>query len=84
MVAPSPDWFVGVSRLALFDNGDWIEERRVTLTPWDAGTDGGATFTSPDLVTAPRQPISPIVTAPLSPGGQVTPLGILTFTRMKN
>src|SRR6185436_16943578 len=82
MVAPSPDWFVGVSGLALFERGEWAQERRMELTPWDAGTDSGATFTSPDLASSPHQPIAPIVTAPLSPGGQVTPLGTFTFTRI--
>ena len=82
MVAPSPDWFAGVSGLALFENGDWAQERRVELAPWDAGTDSGATFTSPDLASTPHQPIAPIVTAPLSPGGHVTPLGTFTFTRI--
>ena len=82
MIAPSPDWFVGVSRLALFENGQWVEERRIDLVPWDAGTDSGVTFTSPDLPTAPPQPVAQIVTAPLSPGGRVTPLGTFTFTRI--
>jgi len=82
MIAPSPDWFVGVSALPLFENGGWIGERRVDLVPWDAGTDSGRTFTSPDLVTTPAVPVSRIVTAPLSPGGQVTPLGTFTFTRI--
>lgn len=82
MIAPSPDWFVGVTGLLLFDNGQWIEETRVDLVPWDAGTDAGATFTSADAPRNPRIPISRIVTAPLSPGGQVTPLGTFTFTRL--
>ena len=46
MVAPSPDWFVGVSALALFENGDWVREKEVALVPWDAGTDSGVTFLS--------------------------------------
>ena len=46
MVAPSPDWFVGVSGLPLFENGQWVEERRIDLVPWDAGTDSGTTFES--------------------------------------
>ena len=82
MIAPSPDWFVGVSGLSLFEQGTWTDERVVGLIPWDAGTDSGLTFTSPDLVTTLRQPIAPIVVAPLSPGGQVTPLGTFTFTRI--
>ena len=82
MIAPSPDWFVGVSGLALFENGRWIAERRIDLHPWDAGTDGGATFLSPDVALAPRLPIAQIVTAPLSPAGRVLPLGTFTFTRI--
>ena len=34
MVAPSPDWFVGVSAMALFENGQWIPTREVLLVPW--------------------------------------------------
>jgi hypothetical protein len=82
MVAPSPDWFVGVNGLALFENGRWVDERRVALVPWDAGTDSGTTFTSADLETQPRAPIARIVTSPLSPNGQVRALGTFTFTRL--
>ncbi len=82
MVAPSPDWFVGVSGLALFENGRWVEERRVELDPWDAGTDSGVSFFSPDSVTVPAAPVSRIITAPLSPDGRVTPLGSFVFTRI--
>ncbi len=82
MIAPSPDWFVGVSALPLFENGRWADEVRVELVPWDAGTDSGSTFNSPDIVTRPPLPISRIAAAPLSPGGRVTPLGTFTFTRL--
>ena len=82
MIAPSPDWFVGVSALPLFAGGQWVDERRIELLPWDAGTDSGATFTSPDLVSAPPVPIAPIASAPLAPSGRVVPLGTFTFTRV--
>jgi hypothetical protein len=82
MVAPSPDWFVGVSGLALFDNGAWIEDRVVSLIPWDAGTDSGASFLSLDRETIPRQPISRIGTPPLGAGGQAVPLGTFRFSRI--
>ena len=82
MIAPSPDWFVGISSEPLFEKNAWVDERRYELVPWDAGTDSGATFASPDLVTAPRVLITRIVTPPLSPGGRVTPLGTFTFTRV--
>jgi hypothetical protein len=83
MIAPSPDWFVGVSALSLFDNGQWSAERRVDLDPWDAGTDGGTTFLSPDAALLPRLAIARIVSAPLSPGGRISPLGTFTFTRLR-
>ncbi len=83
MIAPSPDWFVGVAGLRLFENGQWIAERRVDLDPWDAGTDSGLSFFSPDQVTTPLAPITRIVTAPLSPNGRVTPLGRFVFTRIE-
>lgn len=83
MVAPSPDWFVGVTGLALYENGAWAQEREVALPAWDAGTDGGVTFAASDAVTAPPGLITRIVTAPLAPGGPVTPLGTFTFTRLR-
>lgn len=82
MIAPSPDWFVGISALALFQDGQWIDSRRIDLVPWDAGTDSGATFMSPDVATTPPVPIARIVNAPLAPAGRVTPLGTFTFTRL--
>ena len=45
MVAPSPDWFLGVSGLSLLDEqGDWLASRTVNLYPWDAGTEEGTEF----------------------------------------
>jgi hypothetical protein len=78
MIAPSPDWFVGVSNLSLFENGDWVEERIVSLLPYDSGTDGGTTYTSPNLDTDPAEPIMQITTLPVGNG---VPLGTFTFTR---
>jgi Spondin_N len=83
MVAPSPDWFVGVSGVRLFDSGRWVDDVTFELVPWDAGTDNGATFSSPDLPAVPHLPIARIVSAPLSPLGRVTPLGTFTFTRLQ-
>ena len=47
MIAPSPDWFVGVNSLSLLDNnGDWIDSQTINLELFDAGTDAGLRFTS--------------------------------------
>ena len=59
MLAPSPDWFVGVSGLSLLDeDGAWKESETVMLLLYDAGTDDGATFTSGNADSDPAQPIS--------------------------
>jgi Spondin_N len=82
MVAPSPDWFVGVSGLSLIENGSWVAEKVVSLHAYDAGTDSGVTFSSADMKTSPPQPIHRITTGPLVVGGSVPPLGTFTFRRI--
>jgi hypothetical protein len=77
MIAPSPDWFLGVRGLDLRPGGQWVESLTVDLLPWDAGTDSGASYGSGDQPTAPPQPISAITGGPPSPG---MPLGTFTFT----
>jgi hypothetical protein len=82
MVAPSPDWFVGVDALDLFEGGVWADEVVVPLLAWDAGTDEGRTFTSPDDDAVPARPITLITSSPLAPQGNATPLGTFTFKRV--
>ncbi|CAB4007311.1 Hypothetical predicted protein [Paramuricea clavata] len=55
MIAPSPDWFVGVRDLNLCNTatGEWRDREVRELFPYDAGTDSGVNFTSPDEVTNP-------------------------------
>ncbi len=78
MIAPSPDWFVGVAGLSLFENSDWVDNKVVLLLPYDAGTDSGTTFTSPNQATIPQVAISVIDTNPF-PNSE--PLGTFTFWR---
>ena len=54
MIAPSPDWFVGGDSLSLIENGEWVTSKVVTLYGFEAGTDSGAGYSSPDLATVPR------------------------------
>jgi hypothetical protein len=81
MVAPSPDWFVGVHDLNLIQNGDWVSSLTVDLDPYDAGTDSGTTYQSPDRETNPRQTIQRITGAPFAVNGTVAKLGTYTFQR---
>ena len=61
MVAPSPDWFVGVSGLPLLDDqGHWLRSREVNLYPWDAGTEEGSGFSLNNPATSPRGVITSI------------------------
>ncbi len=64
MIAPSPDWFVGVSNLALQQNGTWIPELTVDLHPYDAGTESGNGFSLSNPATNPQQPVSLLSGAP--------------------
>lgn len=50
---PSPDWFVGVDSFDLCVASEWLDAVSLTLTPLDAGTDNGLTFTSPSWATRP-------------------------------
>ena len=58
MVAPSPDWFVGVSTLRLYDNG-W-RNRVVDLYPYDAGTEEGSGWSLSNAATIPQGVIASI------------------------
>jgi hypothetical protein len=82
MIAPSPDWFVGVSAVDLFENGKWADTKAVELFPYDAGTDAGTTYTSFDAPTEPWEAIRRIETEPFLNDGEVAPLGTFTFTRL--
>ena len=81
MIAPSPDWFTGVADVRLLENGVWIAEKTLALEAWDAGTDSGATFTSPDADTRPRGQIGRIDTAHFAVNRKPVPVGTVTFKR---
>ncbi len=59
MIAPSPDWFIGINSVSLVDgDGSWREEISVDLYPLDSGTDSGTDYTSPNEDTNPKDPIA--------------------------
>jgi predicted secreted protein len=81
MIAPSPDWFVGVSGLNLFNDGQWTEVAIAELAAYDAGTDSGASYTSLDEPTDPPVPVYRIEgEGPLAVDDQIPPLGMFSFT----
>ena len=64
MIAPSPDWFVGFYDLKLQNEGEWITTKTLEANPWDAGTDGGLTYTSDNDPLDPPVNIFPITSSP--------------------
>ena len=61
MLAPSPDWFIGIDSLDLCNSGKWRESVNVTmLPPWDAGTEDGTAFSTDNAATDPHVDISEI------------------------
>ena len=64
MLAPSPDWFVGVSALPLMEDGAWRARVEVPLIVYDAGTDDGRSFASANADSNPAQPITALTSAP--------------------
>ena len=83
MVAPSPDWFLGVYDVPLVEDGRWLDEVTRPLPPWDAGTDSGRSYTSPDADTQPRAPIMLLQGFPVSAGGPAEPFGYFIFQRIR-
>ena len=79
MIAPSPDWFVGVSGLSLLNaQNEWLASHSVDLFPYDAGTEDGTEFSLSNDATGPRGTI-----ASIKGMGKFSnePIANLTFTR---
>ena len=82
MIAPSPDWFVGVAGLSLIENGEWVQQIVVDLFAYDSGTDSGLTYTHPtNEDTNPQDPISALTDTPFNINGEIRRLGTFTFTK---
>lgn len=84
MLAPSPDWFVGVHDLSLFEGGTWIESLTVDLFVYDAGTDSGTNYTSDNADTQPAENIFRIESAPFLINDAVAPLATFTFSLLSS
>ncbi len=80
MLAPSPDWFVGVHGLNLYEQGSWTQSLTVDLFVYDAGTDSGTDYASPNEDTQPAENIFRIETAPFLINDVVAPLATFTFS----
>ncbi|XP_030644468.1 spondin-1b [Chanos chanos] len=90
MLGPSPDWNVGLSAEDLCTKEcGWVQKLIKDLVPWDAGTDSGVTYESPNRPTVPQERIRPLTSLdhPQSPfydpsGGPMTPLARVVVERI--
>ena len=83
MIAPSPDWFVGVDSYDLCGINGWKEKVTMDLLPWDAGTENGQTYSLNNRATDPVDVIMPIISNSNSDIGQHANItfATVTFTR---
>ena len=83
MLAPSPDWFLGVRSVNLLGgDGIFLDEAVVELQAYDSGTDSGTDYTSPNEDTNPAVPIFRILEAPFRfPNGTVPSIGVMRFEK---
>ncbi len=82
MVAPSPDWFVGISRVKLYQNGEWVPTVTKVAYAWDAGSDNGTTYLSPDKDANPKGMTKLARTKQFMKNGKLVPVGVFVFTRI--
>ncbi|XP_039988819.1 spondin-1b isoform X3 [Xiphias gladius] len=90
MLGPSPDWNVGLSGEDLCTKEcGWVQRLVTDLIPWDAGTDSGVTYESPNKPTIPQERIQPLTSSdhPQSPfydpeGGAITPVAKVVVERI--
>ncbi|XP_076144187.1 spondin-1a isoform X1 [Alosa pseudoharengus] len=90
MLGPSPDWDVGLSAEDLCTKEcGWVQKVAQDLIPWDAGTDSGVTYESPNKPTIPQEKIRPLTSLdhPQSPfydpeGGAITPVARVVVERI--
>ena len=81
MLAPTPDWFTGVSGLSLLDeHGNWVKSKVVMLYPFDAGTQQNLRYA---LHQPPEPKRRPIYSLSGSEWFTREPVGNFTFSRVK-
>jgi hypothetical protein len=63
MIAPSPDWFIGLDGINLYRNNQWISDTTINLFVYDAGTEDGDVFGYNNPATLPQANIRLLTTA---------------------
>lgn len=86
MIAPSPDWFVGIDSYNLIQSGKWITDITLPIYGYDAGTEEGDVFGYANPATVPQQPISLMTPANASVitngNATIAPFATVRFIKM--
>ncbi|XP_033972075.1 spondin-1a isoform X1 [Trematomus bernacchii] len=90
MLGPSPDWNVGLSAEDLCTKEcGWVQRVVQDMIPWDAGTDSGVSYESPNKPIDSKDKIRPLTSLdhPQSPfydseGGAITPVARVIVDRI--
>lgn len=87
MIAPSPDWFVGLESFNLIKDGEWLTDVTVNAPGYDAGTEEGDVFGYGNPATVPQQNVSyltPANASVIANGNPViAPFATVRFIRQK-
>lgn len=81
MIAPSPDWFTGISNVNLRENGEWVATRTLDLWSYDSGGDDGTTYKAADQDNNPKKATSQNSDRHFAPKGTALSVGTVTITR---
>ena len=57
MLGPTPDWFIGINSLPLFNNNSWVNDTTINLYAYDAGTEDGDVLGYNNPATSPQENI---------------------------
>jgi len=83
MVAPSPDWFTGVSNLDLMKDGQWLKQTMVPMFVFDAGTDEGTAFNTEHYPKTPADVVTLKNDTFLYPDSKLKPIAFLLIQKIK-
>lgn len=85
MLGPTPDWFIGINSLNLYNNNKWISDTSINLYAYDAGTEDGDVFGYNNSATIPQQQVHLLeasqATVLYKGNPTLLPIAIVQFTR---
>jgi hypothetical protein len=83
MIAPSPDWFTGVTSVALKRDGRWIDGETMPLYAWDSGTNNATTYLASKVAVDPFVPTSLNKAPMFVRDGKPVPVGKVTIRKVR-